>query len=199
MLDTDDDSVIFAHMVSDRIILEEPRFVLTLKRLSHQLIEDHGDFSKSCLVGIQPRGVDLANRLYHILTKELKVKTLPYGKLDITFHRDDFRTRHKPLAAHENDMPFLVEDRRVILVDDVLYTGRSIQAALSALTHYGRPREVSLVTLIDRRFNRHLPIQANYVGLRVDALDEAYVKVEWNPDGSPHQVLLFAQKSEKED
>ena len=104
-----------------------------------------------------------------------------------------------PDGEHYQRVITPVEGRRVILVDDVLYTGRSIQAALSALTHYGRPREVSLVTLIDRRFNRHLPIQANYVGLRVDALDEAYVKVEWNPDGSPHQVLLFAQKSEKED
>lgn len=175
-----------------RLILEPARFELTLIRLAHQLVEMHGDFSQSCMLGIQPRGVLLSNRIFD-LCQQITGQQIDYGRLDITFYRDDFRTRRKPMKGYENEVDFLVENKRVILIDDVLYTGRTIQAAMTALQHYGRPASVELLALIDRRFNRHLPIQANYVGMRIDALDEAFVEVQWNHDQG-HQVMLYAEK-----
>ena len=136
----------------------------------------------------------MANRINERLTTILGGTKIDYGKLDITFYRDDFRTREVPLKASSTELDFLVEGKDVILIDDVLYTGRTIQAGLSALQHYGRPREVKLLSLIDRRFNRHLPIQSDYIGLRVDAIDEAYVKVEWEEVEGMDRVLLFANK-----
>ncbi len=178
-----------------RLILEPERFSLTLIRLAHQLVEMHGDFSSSCILGIQPRGVLLSNHIY-TLCKQIIGLDISYGKLDITFYRDDFRTRQKPLKAYENEVEFLVENKRVILVDDVLYTGRTIQAAMTSLQHYGRPASVELLVLIDRRFNRHLPVQANFVGMRIDAVDEAYVEVQWD-QAQGHQVMLYADKTKK--
>lgn len=181
-------------MEKGRTILEKERFSLTIDRLCHQLIEDFDDFSNACLIGVQSKGVLLANRINERLTTILGGTKIDYGKLDITFYRDDFRTREVPLKASSTELDFLVEGKDVILIDDVLYTGRTIQAGLSALQHYGRPREVKLLSLIDRRFNRHLPIQSDYIGLRVDAIDEAYVKVEWEEVEGMDRVLLFANK-----
>ena len=169
------------------------RFRLTIQRLCHQLIEQFDDFSTACLVGVQFRGAWLSERIAEEL-QQLGIKDLQHGKLDITFYRDDFRTREKPLKASPTEMDFLVEGKHVILVDDVLYTGRTIQAALTALNHFGRPHSVSLLTMVDRQFNRHLPIQADYVGMRVDALDQAYVKVEYANRHGQDQILLFSEK-----
>jgi pyrimidine operon attenuation protein/uracil phosphoribosyltransferase len=185
-------------MDKGRIIIGQQRFELTIERLCHQLIEEHEQFEHSCLVAIQPRGTYLANRIVSRLQSILNINKLPYGKLDITFYRDDFRTRDKPLKASKTEMDFLVEDKRVILVDDVLYTGRTVQAALTALNHYGRPLEVELLSLVDRRFNRHLPIQSNFTGLTVDSVDRAYVKVEWKEIDGEDRILLFADKNEVE-
>ncbi len=165
-----------------------------IERLCHQLIENYHKFENTCLIGVQPRGVYFANRIHQRLQSILKIKNIEYGKLDITFHRDDFRTRDTPIKANVTEMDFLVENKRVVLVDDVLYTGRTIQAAMSALQHYGRPEKVELVALIDRRFNRHLPIQSDYVGLTIDAIDEAYVKVEWLEEDGDDRVLLYPNK-----
>lgn len=181
-------------MQKGRVILEKERFALTLNRLCQQLIENHGDFKNSCLIGIQPRGIYFSDRIYNTLISNRRLKHLLYGQLDITFYRDDFRTRANPIRANHTHMDFLVENRRVILIDDVLFSGRTIQAALAALQHYGRPESVELLTLVDRRFNRHLPIRADYVGIRVDALDEAYVKVIWSENQEGDQVLLFSNK-----
>lgn len=173
-----------------RIILEKERFLLTLERLSHQLIEEFDDFSDACFVGIQTGGVPLVNRIRAKLMDIAGIRKLEVGKLDITFYRDDFRHRPTPLVASTTEMDFLVENKRVILVDDVLYTGRTIQAALTALNHYGRPRSVELLVLVDRRFNRHLPIQPDFLGITVDVLDKEYVKVVWQED----KVLLLSDK-----
>lgn len=182
-------------MATGRIILSEQKLNLVLDRLTHQLIEYHGDFSNSCILGIQPRGIPLSDRLVARLKKIGKLKAIPYGLLDVTFHRDDFRTRDEPIKANEMKMDFLVEGKKVILIDDVLYTGRTIQAAISALQHFGRPEKIELLALIDRRFNRDLPIQTDYAGMVVDALDQAYVKVEWK-EGGVGKVRIYASKED---
>ncbi len=182
-------------MATGRIILSEQKMNLVLDRLTHQLIEHHGDFSNSCIIGIQPRGTALSDRLYARLKKISKLKDIPYGLLDVTFHRDDFRTRMEPIKANEMKMDFLVEGKKVVLVDDVLYTGRTIQAAISALQHFGRPEKIELLALIDRRFNRDLPIQSDYTGIVVDAVDQAYVKVEWM-DGGVGKVRIYSSKED---
>lgn len=181
-------------MAAGRIILSEQKLNLVLDRLTHQLIEYHGDFTDSCIVGIQPRGIALSDRIVARLQKIGKIKTLQYGLLDITFHRDDFRTRNEPLKANAMKMDFLVDHKKVILIDDVLYTGRTIQAAISALQHYGRAEKIELLVLIDRRFNRDLPIQSDYAGMVVDALDQAYVKVDWSDNGG--KARIYASKED---
>ncbi len=183
-------------MDKGRVIIGRKRFALTIERLCQQLIEQHSNFERTCLIGIQPRGVFLSERLHQRLQQLTGLPAIEHGKLDITFYRDDFRTRQKPLSASRTELEFLVEGKRVVLIDDVLYTGRTVQAALTALNHYGRPEKVELLTLVDRRFNRHLPIQSDYVGLTVDAVDRAFVRVEWQGQQAEDRVLIFADKSE---
>ncbi|MDX2135712.1 MAG: bifunctional pyr operon transcriptional regulator/uracil phosphoribosyltransferase PyrR [Saprospiraceae bacterium] len=177
-----------------KLLLDSDRFQLMIERLCQQVIEDWGDMQDTCIIGIQQRGVFVADRIHRRLSELTGNDRIDYGKLDITFYRDDFRMHDKPLSPHPNQIDFLVADKKVLLIDDVLYTGRTIQAALSALQHYGRPRLVELLVLVDRRFNRHLPIQADYVGLHVDALDEAYVKVRWKEKHGKDEILLFEYK-----
>lgn len=181
-------------MENTRIISEGTQFDLTVERLCYQLIENYDDFKNTCFIGIQTGGVQLTNRLLEKLNHIGVEAKIPFGKLDITFYRDDFRTSKKPLAANINDMPFVIENQKVILIDDVSYTGRSVQAALSALNHYGRPESIKLLVLVDRRFNRQLPIRPDYVGLSIDALDEAYVRVEWADTEGGDRVLILPQK-----
>jgi len=175
-------------------LLNHERFSLTIERLCHQLIEDWGDFSDACVIGIQPRGVPLSDRIHERLQALTGNHNIEYGRLDITFYRDDFRMHDTPLVPHPNEMDFIVTNKKVLLVDDVLYTGRTIQAALAALQHYGRPQMIELLVLVDRRFNRHLPIQADYTGLVVDALDEAYVKVHWKEVHGADEILFFEKR-----
>ncbi len=170
------------------------RFELTLDRLCHQLIENHDSFQNTCFIGLQPRGVPLADRIHQRLSAITGNSTIDYGKLDITFYRDDFRQRDKPLRASVTEMDFIVENKNVVLVDDVLYTGRTVAAALTALQHYGRAKKVELLALVDRQFNRDLPIKADYTGMRVDAVDEAYVKVEWREMEGKDRVLIYPNK-----
>lgn len=181
-------------MQEGKILLNSHQFKLTLERLSHQLLEDWDQFGNACIIGIQPRGVLLAQRLHQRILELSGLSHIDFGKLDITFYRDDFRMPEGPLAPHPNEIDFIVADRNVLLVDDVLYTGRTIQAALAALQHYGRPAAVELLALVDRRFNRHLPIQPDYVGLSIDALDEAYVRVRWAEIHGEDAILLFDKK-----
>lgn len=177
------------------VIVNSSRFALTIERLCYELIENHGDFNDSCIIGIQPRGTLLANRIVEVLKRIIPVDNLLYGKLDITFYRDDYRARLKPLAASVTEMDFIVEGKKVILIDDVLYTGRTISSALNALLHYGRPSMVELLVLVDRRFNRELPVQSDYTGITIDALSQEYVKVEWQEEHGIDQILFFSGKS----
>lgn len=181
-------------MSSGKSILSHERFALTIERLCCQLLEDWGDFEQCCLIGIQPRGVQLAARIHQRLLALSGKKSFDFGKLDITFYRDDFRMADGPLSPHPNEIDFIVTNKKVLLIDDVLYTGRTISAALTALQHYGRPEAVELLVLVDRRFNRHLPIQPDYVGISVDALDDAYVRVRWQETHGEDEILLFDKK-----
>ncbi len=180
-------------MSRGRIILDGGRFELTIERLCRQLIEDYSDFHDTCLIGIQQNGIPLAERIAGRLRTLLPEAGFALGKLDVTFYRDDFRRRDKPLAGSATVIDFLIEDRKVILIDDVLYTGRTVHAAMTALQDFGRPAQVALLALIDRRFNRHLPIQCNYTGMIVDSLDEAYVKVEWAEADGADRIRLFSK------
>lgn len=176
-------------MPTSRTIHDAHRFGLTIERLCRHLIEEHGDFRESCLIGIQTGGVQLAERL-HTRLLELEIKKLPFGKLDITFYRDDFRTKPGPLTAHPTEIDFLVQDKRVILVDDVLFSGRTVLSAMTALNHFGRAAAVELLVMVDRRFRRTLPVQANYRGLVVDTLTNEYVDVQWRETHGSDQIIL---------
>lgn len=170
-------------------ILNSLQVSLTINRLCFQLIENHNDFSSSVLIGLQPNGIFLANRLKNSLQDSINNK-VSVGSLDITFFRDDFRRSNKVLNANFNDMDVGVENKRIVLIDDVLYTGRSIRAALTAIDSYGRPEEVQLLTLIDRRFSRHLPIQPDFCGRQVDAIQDERVVVCWQEDDNEDSVFL---------
>lgn len=177
--------------MSQKVLLNSKEVNIILHRLACQLIENHNNFSQTVLVGIQPRGKFLAERLASMLKEDYKIKDLNLGHLDITFFRDDFRRSDKPLEANTTEIDFIVEDKNVVFVDDVLYTGRSIRAALTAIQSFGRPRNIELLTLIDRRFSRHLPIQPNYRGRQVDAINEERVKVNWKENEGEDSVYLI--------
>ncbi len=177
--------------MSQKVLLSSKEINIILHRLACQLLENHLDFNNTVLIGLQPRGIFVAQRLYKILQEEYGVKHVDVGVLDITFYRDDFRRGDKPLEATKTKIDFLIEDKNVVLIDDVLYTGRSINAALTALQSFGRPAEVELLTLIDRRFSRHLPIQPNYRGRQVDAIDGEKVKVMWAENDGEDIIYLI--------
>ncbi len=177
--------------MSQKVLLNSKEVNIILHRLACQLIENHNNFSQTVLIGIQPRGKYLAERLASMLKEDYKIKDLNLGHLDITFFRDDFRRSDKPLEANTTEIDFIVEDKNVVFVDDVLYTGRSIRAALTAIQSFGRPRNIELLTLIDRRFSRHLPIQPNYRGRQVDAINEERVKVNWKENEGEDSVYLI--------
>ena len=176
--------------MSQKVLLNATEVNIILHRLACQLIENHNDFSNTVLVGIQPRGKYLADRLAEMLKVEYKIKNLQLGHLDITFYRDDFRRGEKILEANTTEINFQVENKNVVFIDDVLYTGRSIRAALTAIQSFGRPKEIELLTLIDRRFSRHLPIQPDYRGRQVDAINEEKVKVNWEENEGEDSVYL---------
>ena len=177
--------------MSQKVLLNSKEVNIILHRLACQLIENHNDFSNTVLVGIQPRGKFLAERLCKMLKEEYKIRNVQLGHLDITFFRDDFRRGEKPLEASTTEIDFVVENKKVVFIDDVLYTGRSIRAALTAIQSFGRPDEIELLTLIDRRFSRHLPIQPDYRGRQVDAINEEKVKVNWIENDGEDSVYLI--------
>ena len=173
-----------------KTLLSQRKFETILNRLACQLIEKHKDFQNTVLIGLQPRGIYLLNRLISILEKSYGIKNISYGKLDVTFFRDDFRRSETILSPKSTKMDVIVENKLVVLIDDVLYTGRSIRAALTAIDSFGRPNEIELLVLIDRRFSRHLPIQPDYLGTQIDAIQGDKVKVQWNKNGIENIVYI---------
>lgn len=174
-----------------KTILDKRKFNIVIERLAHQLIENHTDFSHSVIIGIQPRGIFLSNRLVQYI-QQITGNQLSYGKLDITFYRDDFaKELHIP---NQTEIRFSIEGKKVILVDDVLFTGRTIRSALDALLDFGRPEKVELLTFIDRRFSRQLPIQPDYVGITIDSLHTQKVKVKWAENNQQDEVILLDEQ-----
>ncbi len=177
-------------------LLDKFTLDLLLNRLSCELIENHFDFRNSILVGLQPRGVFVLKKLVEKLKEKYKIPNLKYGKLDTTFFRDDFRSKKDQPKASFSKINFNIEDKRVVLIDDVLYTGRSIRAALIAIESYGRPEKIELLTLINRRFTRHLPIQPDYVGLNVDTLQNDRVNVNLQESNEDDCVFILKDDNE---
>jgi pyrimidine operon attenuation protein/uracil phosphoribosyltransferase len=180
--------LIFEAAMQKKLILDSDQLDITLSRLCHQLVENHLDFANSVMLGLQPRGIYLATLLHQKLEKSLK-KKIDLGYLDATFHRDDFRRRELPVKANETKVPFIIEGKNVILIDDVLFTGRTVRAALDAMIAFGRPAKVELLVLIDRKFNRDLPIAPDYVGKSVNTVDTQKVQVEWQAQGNKQNKI----------
>ena len=177
------------------VILDKSLLDIVIQRLCQQLIEKHGDFSNTALLGLQPRGVHFAERIKERL-EEILGKSVECGRLDITFYRDDFRRKETPIKANATRVPFLLEGKSVVLVDDVLFTGRSVRAAMDAMIAFGRPHRVELLVLIDRKYTRDLPIQPDYVGKQVDSMVSQKVKVDWKgvEDAEEDSVWLINEK-----
>lgn len=172
-----------------KTILSEGQLSLTVKRLAHQVLENHLHLQDTVIIGLQPRGIFLSDRIVKELASITDPASIKYGKLDITFYRDDVR---KSLhIANQTDIPFSIENKKVILIDDVLYTGRTIRAALDALLDFGRPSQVLLCVLIDRRFRRELPIQPDYTGKVIDTFVSQKVKVCWKEKDGKEEVVLL--------
>ena len=178
-----------------RLLLDQQQFSITISRLCQQLIENHNDFAECVIIGLQPRGIFVARRIYQELSKLFPGKKIACGDLDVTFHRDDFRRREIVIPS-VTKIDFIIEDKNVILVDDVLYTGRTIRAGMDALLDYGRPKRVELLTLVDRRYSRHLPIAPDYIGISVDTITSEKVIVKWKELDGEDEITL-ENKNEK--
>ena len=161
---------------------------ICLERLAYQLLENHGDFSETVLVGLQPRGKFLSENIVNVLKEKYGLKKIDYGYLDITFFRDDFRTKTDILIPNETNSKLNVDGKKVVFIDDVLYTGRTIRAALTAIESFGRPKSIELLILVNRRYSRELPIQADYKGFNVDVYEDQKVYVNWG--GNNNHVYL---------
>lgn len=168
-----------------KTILTGQQLAITIKRLAHQILENNDDLAGTVIIGLQPRGIYLSDQVVAAIQNEMPGKAIQYGKLDITFYRDDIRKELH--IANQTDISFSIEDKKVVLIDDVLYTGRTIRAALDALLDFGRPEKVELCVLIDRRFSRQFPIQPDYVGKAIDSIISQKVKVEWDKK----EVVLY--------
>jgi len=177
-------------MIEERQLLSQDDIAITIQRLCQQLIESHNNFDNTIIVGVQPRGSLLSKRIINKLQPQLRDIKIESGNIDISFYRDDLRRRETPIVPEVMDMNVTVEGKDVVLVDDVLYTGRSVRSALDALMTFGRPKSVELLTLINRRFSRHLPIEPNYVGKTIDVLDTEKVIVEWKEINGNDRVLM---------
>lgn len=172
-----------------KTILKDKELAITIKRLAHQVLENHIDLKNTVLIGLQPRGIYLSDKIVEEIKRQVPADLVHYGKLDITFYRDDIR-KELHIANH-TDIPFSIEGKNVLLIDDVLYTGRTIRAALDALLDFGRPEKVELCVLIDRRFSRQLPIQPDYIGRSIDAIVSQKVKVFWKTKDGKDEVCLL--------
>jgi pyrimidine operon attenuation protein / uracil phosphoribosyltransferase len=178
-----------------KTLLNAAQVQLVLQRLVHQLLEHNPNLNNTVLIGLQPRGVFFADRIIDLLKNNFKLANILYGKLDFTFYRDDVHSNDEIILPNDMDMPHSLEGKKVILIDDVLYTGRSIRSALDALVDFGRPASVALMVLVDRRFSRELPIQPDYVGISIDSINSQKVSVNWQHLQHKDEVLLIDKEN----
>jgi pyrimidine operon attenuation protein/uracil phosphoribosyltransferase len=183
-------------MKQKKQIIDAPRLEVMLSRLCQQLVENHQQFEDTVLMGLQPRGIFLGERIKKRL-QDISGREIPLGYLDTTFHRDDFRRRSSPLTANTTKVPFLIEDKKVVLIDDVLYTGRTVRAAMDAMITFGRPTKVELLVLINRKYSRHLPIEPDYTGQAVNTLDSQRIVVAWQEQGEEEGVWLSNKQQDE--
>lgn len=176
-----------------KLILDTELLNITVDRLCQQLIENHGNFEDTAILGMQPKGVFLAEMIHQKL-EQATGKKIDLGYLDTTFYRDDFRRRETPVKANATKVPFIIEDRNVVLIDDVLFTGRSVRAALDAMIAFGRPRKVELLVLVNRKYSRHLPIEPDYVGRDVNTIASQKVLVELQGQGFKNDKIWLINK-----
>lgn len=182
--------------MQDRLLFGQTQLSITIARLCQQLIEKHGNFEDTVLLGLQPRGIYFADRIQKELSKYTS-KKISLGYLDATFFRDDFRRRDNPVRANETRIDFLIENKQVVLIDDVFYTGRSVRAALDAMHAFGRPSKVELMVLVKRKYARHVPVYPDYVGKEVNTLNTQKVLVGWkNIDGNEEDNVWLTDKQE---
>ena len=170
------------------MVLDGVEMGRVLSRIAHEIIERNRGLKDIVLVGIRTGGVHLAHRLAGKL-KEIEGEVLPIGELDITLYRDDLSGKKEPPTVKKTEIPVDITDKKVILVDDVLFTGRTIRAAMDELIDFGRPKEVQLAILIDRG-HRELPIRANYVGKSLPTAREEKVKVLLKEHGETDRVII---------
>ncbi len=165
-------------MNSNQLIIDRPEFNELLEKLAIQIAEDYRNCSEICFLGIQRRGTELLHVLKPFLNQYLSENVLYFGDLDITFFRDDYRKSGALLKPNTTYIPFSLEEKPVILIDDVLYTGRTVRSALDAMLAYGRPSLVQLLVLVDRKGFRQLPIEAQYVGKTLSTTLKQRVKLD---------------------
>ncbi len=176
-------------MQEQKTILTEKAMARTLDRLASEIAERRGENENLAIIGIQRRGADLAERLKKLLDQSLG-RRIPLGKLDINLYRDDWTNLTRQPSINCTEIPFDIEDASIILVDDVLFSGRTVRAALEAVLDFGRPRRVELLVLVDRG-HRELPIRADYVGKKIDTQDNQHVNVLVRErDGDDRVVLV---------
>lgn len=165
-----------------------------ITRLAHEILEKHKDTKDLILIGIHTRGVPLSRRISRAI-REIRGIDIPTGSLDISFYRNDISRKEHPPPTHPTEIPFDLTDKEVILVDDVLYTGRSIRAAMDALMDYGRPKRIELLVLIDRG-HREIPIRADYVGKNIPSSYRDEVRVLLKEVDGRDEVLILRGKDE---
>ena len=173
-----------------KILLDSKKIDLILNRLVCELVENHKDFNNTVLIGLQPRGTYLIEKILDVFKNKYPNINIESGILDFTFFRDDFRRSEKTLKASSTQINFSIENKNVVLIDDVLFTGRSIKAALSSMDSYGRPNSIELLVLIDRRYKREIPIEANYCGAKIDTFKGDKVNVVWNENSKKNVIYI---------
>jgi pyrimidine operon attenuation protein/uracil phosphoribosyltransferase len=163
-----------------KILLQKEKLNLTIQRLAHQIVEDLSSLDDVVFIGLQPRGIFVAERMVDCIKEITGISNIKYGVLDITFYRDDVRNELHTAQTTQIDFP--IAGKKVVLIDDVLFTGRTIRAAFDALQDFGRPSSIELAVLVNRQFQREIPIQPTYFGMAVNTNASEKIKADWDKE-----------------